>query len=648
MVTPSPAPTAAAPALSQDEAASLVLAQVVKPESLDHEVIVFGRAEPLQPGDVLQAHAALQADPAPTAVTVAAESWFFWLDDAPGARFTHPSRFVLVERASGAVTLTEEGWWPTVNGLGLWTERAEYWNEANWAFSNLEWRPRGQATSRPPHALARLAPHAPVQAGGGLAALVINTWQTGDTLKEDMELDANGMHDALTGAGFDTTYFGPKEDANPHRGGDVHPNAVRDWLDQKATELKAGDTLVLYVTGHGQATASGFGTTGPLWDSGLASYLQNFDPGVHIIVILDTCHSGSFSAELKAYADLTVTSTNSTTSAYSDIDPSEDPNPDDQGGEFTSGFIADWNEILADPARRKIVEQNAKLPGRNFWEALTAASFESAVAKDAAYLTGKTTPLITPGDPQTKPRPVLPTGKLQARSDDIFDPAKHFQYIKLPELFDVTVMAGSVIFDGPDPWVDVRGEWSDDGSFEADGQGTVAGFPNVTVAFTGTLTEDGLLGFYTMGAGGELPTGQPIIYRIDGTWLERDQPATAGAGTETIEAFLALFIPARRGNDQAFLLARLHPAVLALYGMPQCQRSLAERVPDPTENIEPLESGTLGSWAYAVDGRSIDVAEVLTVAASSTRDGETTMRELHFGIVEGKLYWFTDCGDPPP
>ena len=54
----------------------------------------------------------------------------------------------------------------------------------------------------------------------------------------------------------------------------------------------------------------------------------------------------------------------------------------------------------------------------------------------------------------------------------------------------------------------------DDGTFTADGEGTVAGFPGVAVRLEGTLTPGGLTGDYTMGVNGGLPTGAPIIYSV--------------------------------------------------------------------------------------------------------------------------------------
>jgi hypothetical protein len=94
---------------------------------------------------------------------------------------------------------------------------------------------------------------------------------------------------------------------------------------------------------------------------------------------------------------------------------------------------------------------------------------------------------------------------------------QHFGFIQLPETATIEIKQGSIIFDGTGNWVDVTGELLSTGAFEAEGMGTVAGFPDVSVVFTGTLTLDGLNGYYTMGAAGELPGGESITYLVEGT-----------------------------------------------------------------------------------------------------------------------------------
>lgn len=95
------------------------------------------------------------------------------------------------------------------------------------------------------------------------------------------------------------------------------------------------------------------------------------------------------------------------------------------------------------------------------------------------------------------------------------DPSNHAEFIgELPPTVELSIEGNQVTVMGDAPWVTVSGEIQDDGSFTCGGSGTVAGFPNVTVDFVGQAQPGLLTGTLTMGAGGELPGGNPAIYSI--------------------------------------------------------------------------------------------------------------------------------------
>lgn len=71
---------------------------------------------------------------------------------------------------------------------------------------------------------------------------------------------------------------------------------------------------------------------------------------------------------------------------------------------------------------------------------------------------------------------------------------------------------GTVTLSGAGRWVDVTGPINADGTFVATGTGTVAGFPNISVRFTGRYLIGRLSGEYAVGVNGGLPGGQPINY----------------------------------------------------------------------------------------------------------------------------------------
>jgi hypothetical protein len=127
------------------------------------------------------------------------------------------------------------------------------------------------------------------------------------------------------------------------------------------------------------------------------------------------------------------------------------------------------------------------------------------------------TPTPTPTETQTPDLIAQLYGLYGINTSYFAGNRQHIFFILLPEQTTLEVKEGSIIFDGSDTWVDVTGELTADGTFEAEGSGTVAGFDNVSVVFTGTLSVDGLNGLYTMGAAGELPGGESITYLVEGT-----------------------------------------------------------------------------------------------------------------------------------
>lgn len=403
-------------ALSLEEAAQLVLAEVVKPDDLDHEVIVFPWPEPLEPGDRLHSYLGPDLESPGEVLPIGNEAWFFWVDDAPGAASAHPTRFVLVDRATGEVSTSEEEWWPVLNGESLWVETEVYWDEANWAFSNVEWRPSKLDLSLHPHHLAKPLRRRPLVNGSPGAALVVNVWREGETLEEDMQTSAEGMHESYSLSGFDTEYIGPPR-------GPAGRLEILGWIYQQSQLLQPCQTAIIYIVGHG-GSVDGEGGVGLnlLTETDLADALRQFNPGVHVIVTIDSCYSGSWISSLREVADITITSTGAHDYMYGDYDPVDwlgnplDKNPWDVGTEFTSGLKEDWDQIMADPAERERVEARAERNNENFWEALHAESYLTALEKDACYHYLGTFPNMVRMIPVPEATPILlptyvPTGE---------------------------------------------------------------------------------------------------------------------------------------------------------------------------------------------------------------------------------------------
>ena len=98
------------PAITREEAISIVMEEVISPNSLDHDVLAFLGIEPLKSGD--QINTAFEET---EAIKIDTPTWFAWIDDDPAAEFAHTTRYVFVDATNGAVNVLEREWWPLVN-----------------------------------------------------------------------------------------------------------------------------------------------------------------------------------------------------------------------------------------------------------------------------------------------------------------------------------------------------------------------------------------------------------------------------------------------------------------------------------------------------------------------------------------------------
>jgi len=183
---------------------------------------------------------------------------------------------------------------------------------------------------------------------------------------------------------------------------DTSPDDRRDelprWFEVKARELIAGDTLVVYLVGHGSDRDGG--EVGGFFAFTLQSWLREFNPGVRVVVIIDACFSRSWEDSMRQVSDQVMTSTSKGTCAWSDLDRYRqgtelevpDVNPQDRGTENTSSWVAALHAILNDPARESAVEARAALGEETLVEALLTQAYADGVLLDAAAINGITLP----------------------------------------------------------------------------------------------------------------------------------------------------------------------------------------------------------------------------------------------------------------
>jgi hypothetical protein len=291
--------------------------------------------------------------------------------------YAHNSRFVLVDTHTGAVSASQEAFWPSLNGLGLWINASDYWDSHNWVFSTLSWTPAGSqpGASR----LAAFANLPPPQNAGRTAALIVNGWQADQPGLLDFAADAAQMSSALAAGRAAVTYLGPPQDANAERAGDATRDNIAAWFNQTSASLGQGDSAVIYLTGHVPPPQAGAALIAGLSSADLAQLLGQFQRGVNVSLVLDSSFSGAFLEPLKQVADLIITSTDGQTPSVFDIDPSGDPNLNDRGSEFTSSLAAGLAQAGSGSAAIRL-----------------RTAFGIALRLDAAAIRGLTHPQIWP------------------------------------------------------------------------------------------------------------------------------------------------------------------------------------------------------------------------------------------------------------
>ena len=379
-------------AIGPDEADALVISEVVRPGSLSGELIVFRHPAPLSAGDVVRPHAG------DGGFSVEAPAYVYWLDAAPGALFTHPTRFVLVDRSDGSIRTSDEEWWPELNGERLFQDPGVYWDAGNWVFSQL-------LTTRPPASLLASGTAAPLGNGGaqpaqvpaGECAIIVNGTVPGDppsTVDQALATDTAGFAAFVEEAGYaHVEVVEPPDNTSL----DLYGAVAR-----AATNPDCQDVTLVFET-HGARNRLLVGGDILTADQ-VAALLALFDQ-VTYKVLIEACYSGSFVDELTALSNvaIVVTATDANSVAKADQDYTEedrgifvfdvaDPNPEDEGSEFMSGFLEDLSLLMGDADAVMSMSEAAAESSIGFVPVLYHCAFESAVAKDFDALNGDTKP----------------------------------------------------------------------------------------------------------------------------------------------------------------------------------------------------------------------------------------------------------------
>ena len=128
-----------------------MLAEVISPTP-DHPLIVRVWREPLSAGDEIGGEFDDEVRRSETA------EWFFWIDDAPGAFFSHPVRYAFVGGAADAVSVVDAGDVPLLNGEPMWETPEDTSTTATTGYSTTSRTSRPCSTDRPAVRHGRASP----------------------------------------------------------------------------------------------------------------------------------------------------------------------------------------------------------------------------------------------------------------------------------------------------------------------------------------------------------------------------------------------------------------------------------------------------------------------------------------------------------
>lgn len=309
--------------------------------------------------------------------TLEEKSWFFWVDDAPCAKYAHPTRFIFIGVKTRSITIYQEEWWPVLNGRPLWIS-SDYGENPCWVSDGLDANPHllFSHITHSTHSTRLLEPKKTISVDD--RALIINGCGATHPFSSEFSTDEVQMKTALQAAGMNAE--------------SVHTiQEIKNVLHRWSHEMLPHETVIMYITAHG---GRGYfiiqNEVFRIYE--LVSLLDKFDQRVHIHIIIDSSYSGSLIDPLKVLADSVIVSTGERTPAYTDWDPQEDVNPSDTGSEFTSGLASCIKELARDTSKIESWKNTAYAWGESWYIYLLAEVFKTNRELDACAHTGLTQP----------------------------------------------------------------------------------------------------------------------------------------------------------------------------------------------------------------------------------------------------------------
>ncbi len=295
-----------ADAITRDAAISIVETTIIDTSTVKTILDGFALQDPLAPGAVIT------EDLGDTVAVVADSAWFFWLDNRPIGEFEHPTEYILVNFATGAIDLCVAGkWWPGVDSLLYYVDSGDretspdrFWT----AGASIPKQKRGTGRS------LGIVPKTDVfetkynpwptewdKGAAGPWGIIVCPYDTAsnETFRENLKR-AKEVFDSLGVS-------------NPKI---VHKKSAAQTLTDIEGLPNGCDKLYVYWTGHGDVDELSFPGPNDMSAKDFACKLAE-QGAKEYCVMLQFCHSGSILDELtdKGVSGFHVTSTSDSTSS---------------------------------------------------------------------------------------------------------------------------------------------------------------------------------------------------------------------------------------------------------------------------------------------------------------------------------------------
>ncbi|NNM28682.1 MAG: hypothetical protein HKO57_04125, partial [Akkermansiaceae bacterium] len=316
-----------------------------------------------QNSDVSPAQAGLPPFPGP-GMPVNVDSYFFWIDDAPSARFQHETRFVLVHAGlatptvgNGGIIVTAQGWWPVVTeaggAVGAYFATAESrTTAAPVGFANPDGLVFGFATPPPPAP----APPPPGTPGGGTSTacgLIIRGSEGADfaTDTQRFEKDLKEVHGLPDGRIVKAN------------GGAAATAADIDAALTALCNISGCTKIYVRIVSHGSEGSLTLAGDTSISAADLCQKLQNIaNKGVPICLLIDACHSSSLKDPNNwnfPAGSVIMTSSAASEISFGHVTPYTMPDGTSvSGGLYGASFSRCLRDRRADTDRDRQVEDN--------------------------------------------------------------------------------------------------------------------------------------------------------------------------------------------------------------------------------------------------------------------------------------------------